>query len=74
MFQKNFTLGISTISMAIKILEGLDIFQLKAEFHGFVLITKTFFVISGSRDISKSKFQKLDILDNLTVLKSDGLH
>ena len=76
-FKKNFTLGISAISMAIKNLEGLDIFQLKGGIHSSVSSTN-FFFISGSLDISKSKlgiwFKKFYILDNLTVLKSDGLH
>ena len=41
-FKKNFTLGISIISPAINMLEGLDILHLKGEIHSSVWSTKIF--------------------------------
>ena len=41
-FQKNFTIGISIISMALKMIEGYVISHLKGGIHSSVLSIKTF--------------------------------
>ena len=69
---------ISIFFPAINMLEDWGIFHLKGGIPSSVLVQKHFCTLLGSLDISKSKwdirFEKFQILDNLSVLKSDVLH